>query len=130
MYGKYSGRSNELPDFGEFKKICPKCEAVEYTQKPNRRELKRRIRAGEISLPNSHVWVCNECFYCGPVFHEDEGEYHAYLRREKVTRSNIIPAFKLGRNLRILAADMDGKSLQEKVDIFERSYHDERYYQL
>lgn len=129
-YGGHSGRSNELPDFGEFRKICKLCEAAEYTQKPNRRELKRRIRMNEVSLPNANAWVCNTCHYCGPVFHEDEGEYHAYLRRNKVTRSNIIPQFKLGRNLSILAGDMDGKSLPQKVEIFEGSWQNERYYQV
>jgi hypothetical protein len=127
-YGSNAGRANELPDFGSFKPICPKCEAVEYVQKPNRRELKRRIRMNEVSLPNANVWVCNDCHYCGPVFHEDEGEYHAYLKRSKVTRANVIPAFKLGRNLSALAADMDGKSLAQKVEIFEGSYQNERYY--
>lgn len=130
FYGGHSGRANELPDFGEFKKLCPKCEAVEHTPKPDRRELRRRIRAGELDTPNEMVWVCKECKYCGPIFFEDEGEYHAYLRRKKITRSNIIPSHKLGRNLRILAGDMDGKSLQEKVEIFEDSYTNSRYYQL
>jgi len=130
LYGGGAGRANETPDFGEFKKICPKCEAVEYTQKPQRRELLRRIRAREISIPVPQVWACNECLYCGPVFHADEGEYHQHLKRNKITRANVIPGFMLGRNLRTLAADMDGKSLPEKVEIFNRSYENERYYQV
>jgi len=128
LYGHHSGRANELPDFGEFKKLCAKCEAVEYTPKPDRRELRRRIRAGELAVPNSQVWVCKECKYCGPIFFEDEGEYHSHLRRNKITRSNVIPEFMLGRRLDILAAVMDGKSLSEKVSIFEDSYTNPKYY--
>jgi len=126
-YGQFSGRSNEVPDFGEFKKICPKCESVEYTQKPHRRELKRRIASGELSVFGA-AWVCNECLYCGPVFHADEGEYPAYIRRNKIIRSNIIPEKLIGRNLQILASSMDGKSLSEKVEIYNDSWGNKKYY--
>jgi hypothetical protein len=128
LYGQHSGRANAVPDFGAFKKICEKCEKAEYTPKPNRRELKRRLADNEIEIVGQ-VWVCRDCHYAGPVFHADEGEYQSRLRRHRIVRSNIIPKFKLGRNLSILAADMDGKSLNEKVEIFNRSYTDDRYYQ-
>jgi hypothetical protein len=127
-YGSHSGRSNLLPDWGEFKPLCSKCEAVEYTQKPDRRELKRRIAAGELSVFGK-AWVCNECSYCGPVFHADEGEYPAYIRKNKITRSNIIPEKLIGRNLAALTRNMDGKSLAEKVETFNDSWQNPRYYQ-
>lgn len=129
LYGAHSGRSNLLPDWGEFRPICAKCIAVEYTPKPDRRELKRRLRESEITIYGA-VWVCNDCSYAGPVFHSDEGEYPNYVRRHKKIRANIIKEKLIGRNLRILADDMDGKSLQEKVEIFNRSWTDERYYQV
>lgn len=128
LYGAMSGRANETPDFGEFRKLCPQCEAVEYTPKPHRRELIRRIGNGEL-WANGRVWVCKTCFYCGPIFHADEGEYSRHIRDKRITRSNIIPEFKLGRNLRRLAEDMDGKSLSEKVEIFNGSYDSPRYYE-
>jgi len=128
LYGHKSGRANETPDFGEFKKICDKCEAVEYIPKPNRRDLKRRIRDGEVDVIGE-VWVCKECFYAGPVFHADEGEYPAHIRRHKITRANVIPQYRIGRNLRRLTAEMDGKSLSEKVQIFHDSWSNPRYYQ-
>lgn len=127
LYGSHAGRANEVPDYGEFKPVCDKCEKAEYTPKPDRRELKRRIKQGEIFF-FSQVWVCRECSYAGPVFHASESEYSDYILRNRITRSNIIPGVKLGRNLRILSGDMDGKSLQEKVEIFNRSWSDERYY--
>lgn len=128
LYGGEAGRANERPDFGEFKRVCDDCEAVEYTPKPNRRELLRRIGNGDV-WANGRAWICKKCLYCGPVFHADEGEYMNHLRKNKITTSNVIPKFKLGRNLRRLADDMDGKSLQEKVAIFNASYEMDKYYQ-
>lgn len=128
LYGSHSGRSNELPDYGAFRPICKNCEAVEYIPKPMRRDLVGRTRRGEINI-YGQVWVCKDCGYAGPVFHKDENEYQHWVKRNRRTRSNIIPSEKLGRNLRILAADMDGKSLDEKVAIFRDSWHSERYYQ-
>ncbi len=86
-----------------------------------------RIANGQLDVIGQ-VWICKTCGYCGPVFHADEGEYIWHLKRNKIQRSNVISKYKIGRNLRALTADMDGKSLQEKVEIFERSYGDERYY--
>jgi len=131
LYGGFGGRANILPDYGELRKICPKCEAVEYTQRPDRRELKRRMANGDLLTFNQGmVWVCKDCLYCGPVFHADEGEYAEKLRKREITRSNILPSVLIGRNLRILAADMDGKSLPEKVEIFNDSYSNPKYYQI
>jgi len=127
-YGNHSGRANILPDFGEFKKPCPKCASHEHDPKPGRRSLKSRAAAGEIEIFDDRVWVCPECFYCGPVFHDDEGEYHRMLKQRGIQRSNIVSKFKVGRNLSAVASDMDGKSLSEKVEIFNRSYEDARYY--
>lgn len=129
LYGGHAGRANIPPDFGELKKICPKCEAVEYTQRPDRRELKRRLANGElVEFGHGRVWVCKVCRYAGPIFHADEGEYFKILERDGITRSNILPMVRLGRNLQVLADDMDGKTLSEKVAIFHDSYTNERYY--
>lgn len=131
LYGSHAGRSNILPDWGEFKAMCPACAAVEHDPKPNRRDLKRRMANGELlTFGFRRTWVCKTCLYSGPIFHADEGEYLKTIEDNGITRSNIIPSVKLGRNLEILAADMDGKSLSEKVEIFNRSYEDERYYQI
>lgn len=131
MYGGHSGRANIVPDYGAFRPLCAKCNAVEHTTRPNRRDLKRRLANGELmEFGQGRVWVCKECLYSGPIFHDDEGEYLQHLKKHDITRANILPSVKLGRNLQILADDMDGKSLSEKVEIFNRSYHDERYYQI
>jgi len=129
IYGAHAGRSNLVPDYGEFKKICDKCEAVEYIQKPNRRDLDRRLEDGEIEI-FGQVWVCKTCSYAGPVFHASEMEYPNYVRRHKKIRANIIKEKLIGRNLNILTASMDGKSLSEKVEIFNDSWTNPKYYEV
>lgn len=131
LYGGHAGRANVKPDFGDFRQMCEKCAAVEHEPKPERRDLKRRMANGELlTFGSGRCWVCKECHYSGPIFHADEGEYFKTLERDSITRSNILPMVKLGRNLEILAADMDGKSLGAKVEIFQNSWHLERYYHL
>jgi hypothetical protein len=130
LYGGHSGRSNRQPDWGEFMEPCPKCQAVEHNPKPDRRDLKRRMAAGEVmTFGHGRTWVCRNCYYCGPVFHADEGEYLQSLAKHGYTRSNILPMVKLGRNLQALADDMDGKSLGAKVEIFNDSWSNPKYYQ-
>lgn len=127
VYGGHSGRANIEPDFGKFRELCDECKSAEHIQKPNRRRLRERI-ARKSLWSDGRVWVCPTCFYCGPVFHADEGEYAQQTRSLKKTCSNIIPQFRLGRNLRRLVDDMDGKSLAEKCEIYAKSWHDSRYY--
>lgn len=130
LYGSHSGRANVLPDWGKFMEPCDKCQAVEHNPKPDRRDLKRRIANGELlTFGFNRTWVCKTCYYCGPIFHAEESEYWKVLDRYHYTRSNILPMVKLGRNLEILANDMDGKSLGRKVEIFEDSWSNARYYQ-
>ncbi len=131
LYGGNAGRSNLIPDWGEFRPLCDKCNAVEHNPKPDRRDLKRRIANGELSVFGfGRTWVCNECYYCGPIFHSDESEYWNHLAQFEVTRSNIIGGdFQLGRNLEAVAHDMDGKPLWKKVEIFNESWENPKYYQ-
>lgn len=131
LYGGHAGRANLKPDFGDFRQMCEKCAAVEHEPKPERRDLKRRLANGELmEFGHGRTWVCKDCHYSGPIFHGDEGEYFQHLEKNAITRSNILPLVKLGRNLQILADDMDGKSLGAKVEIFQNSWHLERYYHL
>jgi len=130
LYGSHSGRSNILPDWDKFMDPCEECQKVEHNPKPERRDLKRRISNGELLVfGHGRTWVCKKCHYCGPIFHADEGEYFKHLADFHVTRSNILPAVNLGRNLRTLAADMDGKNLSTKVEIFHESWNNPKYYQ-
>lgn len=130
LYGGHAGRANTIPDFGRFREMCPKCTAVEHDPKPERRDLKRRMANGELLVFGfGRAWVCKECLYSGPVFHADEGEYFKHLEQYGVTRSNILPTVKLGRNLQAVADDMDGKSLGAKLEIFRDSWNNPKYYQ-
>lgn len=130
FYGGFSGRANIKPDV-EFKKPCPACEKAAYTLEPNRFDWPRRAAVGEIELfERDRAWVCKTCFLCGPMYSKDPVEHLGQIEARKITQAPILSRYKIGRNLRILASDMDGKSLSEKVEIFERSYHDERYFQV
>lgn len=127
-YGSHSGRANIVPDH-ELKPNCPACEKACSVLEPNRFDLKRRHAAGEIEMLEQHqVWVCKTCFLCGPIYHADCGEYTGWLENSKTIQAAIIPKYKIGRNLRILAGDMDGKSLAQKVEIFNDSWSNDRYY--
>lgn len=127
-YGSFDGRSTVTPDV-TFKRNCAQCEAACQVLEPNRFDLKRRIAAGELTvLEDLKVWVCNTCHLCGPVYHADSSEHVNDIERRGVIKSNIIPQFKLGRNLSILTADMDGKPLTDKISIYARSWTDPRYY--
>lgn len=129
-YGNHSGRSNEPTDY-PLTKNCDACEAACHVLEPKRFDLARRHAAGEIEFFNEHkVWVCRKCLLAGPIYSVGCHEHTEWIKSSRRTQATIIPKFKHGRNLRILAADMDGKSLSEKVEIFERSYSDPKYYEL
>lgn len=129
LYGNHSQRANVPPDHA-FKPNCPACEQACQTLEPQRFDLKARAAKGEIELfEEQGVWVCKTCFLCGPIYHADCGEHLiAHVSRKKITRANIIPKYKIGRNLAAVVADMDGKHLGAKVEVFNRSWYDERYY--
>lgn len=129
LYGSHSGRANIPPDH-EFKTPCPACETAYHVLEPNRFDIQSRVSRGEIELLLQHcVWVCKTCTLCGPIYSTGCHEHTNWIEQQKIVRSNIISKFKLGRNLRILTGDLDGKSLPDKVKIFNGSYSNPRYYQ-
>lgn len=124
-YGSHSGRANAVPDHA-FRVPCPPCMAAMHVLEPNRFDLRSRLRKGEIDVRwDDGVWVCPECLLCGPWYHNDQAEH---LNTHDRTRALVLPDYMIGRNLNTLAADMDGKSLEEKFEIFTRSWEDPRYY--
>jgi hypothetical protein len=124
-YGAHSGRSNTLPDYS-FREPCAACATALYVLEPNRFNLKARKDRGEIDFRESDgVWVCRECLLCGPNYHNDPSEH---LHNHSRTRALVLSEYKIGRNLNTLVADMDGKRTEEKVEIFTRSWEDQRYY--
>lgn len=130
QYGSHSGRANIPPD-QEFKKPCAACEAAYHVLEPKRFDIAERADRGEIELIQSMgIWVCKTCTLCGPIYSRGCNEHTEFIQDAKIVRSNIVPKYKLGRNLRILAGDMDGKSIPDKWKIFNDSYANERYYQL
>lgn len=129
-YGGHDQRANIPPD-SPFKKNCPACEQASMTLEPQRFDLRERERRGEIVLMPEHcAWICKTCFLCGPIYHHNPSQHvEDHLRAKKITQSNIIPQFKLGRNLRTLTADMDGRSLPDKWYVFNDSWSNPEYYQ-
>ena len=127
-YGGYAGRSNIPTDF-EFKKPCESCNLAQQVPKPNRYDIKKRLAKGEIEVfEREKIWVCKTCHLASAAFHDDEGEATTNITKQGFVKSTIMPKYKLGRNLSILAADMDGKSLSEKVEIYKDSWTNGRYY--
>ena len=127
-YGSHSGRANNVPD-GQFKSICPSCAAAWEVPEPNRFDISRRVKAGEIEIIyGMAVWVCRTCFLCGPVYSKDSREHCDHVEFSGQTKANVIPKFKIGRNIEIVTSDMDGKTLAEKVEIYNSSFTDERYF--
>lgn len=126
-YGNHANRSNVTPDYS-FKTPCPSCKLASHKTEPKRYDLKARIEKGEIELFEDK-WICKTCFLSGAVYHADAGEYTNALEWSGRIKSTINPKYKIGRNLQILTRNMDGKSLQEKVSIFNHSWTADKYYE-
>lgn len=127
-YGNHSGRSNALPDWS-FKQPCEACNVSQLVGKPNRYDIPNRLAKGEIELfENEKIWVCKTCHLASAAWSQDEGEATQNILKKKFIKSTILPKYKLGRNLNILADDMNGKSLSEKIEIYNDSWDNEKYY--
>lgn len=128
QYGSHSGRANIVPDY-TFKKPCEACQKASNVIEPNRYDLQRRLKGGEIEIfPDGRTWVCKTCYLSGAAYDADCGEYTNWLEDAKIIQAPIINKYRIGRNLRTLVADMDGKSLQEKYEIYCDSWQNEKYY--
>jgi hypothetical protein len=55
-------------------------------------------------------------------------ESYKFIENKSSYKSNIISKYKIGRNLQILAEDMRGKTIQEKVETYNDSWTNGRYY--
>ena len=95
------------------------------------RRLQERIDLGEVEVfPEQLAWVCKDCLTSGPVSKLDGKDYWAILREEKRTQAPIIKKHRIGRNLQILAADMDARNtLDGKIEVFNSSWENPRYYE-
>lgn len=124
-YGAHSGRANIPPDHA-FREPCGACAYALSVPAPIRFDLQARKDRGELDVREGDgVWVCRECLLCGPYYHSDPSEH---LDSHSRIRSLVLPGYKIGRNLNVLVEDMDGKRIEEKVEIFTRSWEDPRYY--
>ncbi len=126
QYGGHSQRSNVVVDY-PTKKPCPECQKASQVSEPNRYDLKRRIEIGEVETLEDK-WICKECNLTGAVYHADSGEYCNGIETSGRTQSTINTNYKIGRNLRILTADMDGQPLENKIEIFTNSWTESKYY--
>lgn len=126
QYGSHSQRSNIPVDY-PTKKPCEQCVKASHITEPIRFDLDRRIEAGEVDVFDN-IWVCKTCALSGAVYHADCGEYTTGIEISGQTHAPIIPKYKIGRNLNTLVADMDGKTLEEKIEIYTDSWTNSKYY--
>lgn len=129
-HGTCGGYAN-VPTDWPFRPPCAECVRVnEQALPPIRYDIARRAAAGEIELfPDEGIWVCKTCLLAGSMWNSDPGEFMSHTGTTKRTQARIIPKYKIGRNLRILAEDMDRLSLADKVNLYNRdSWIDPRYY--
>lgn len=127
LYGGHSGRSNKPTDY-VFKSLCPACNNASLITEPKRYDLERRHSIGEVEYIDDK-WVCKTCSLSGAIYHKNSSEYTNALKVSGKTKSTINAKYKIGRNLRILTADMDGKTIQEKIDIYTDSWTNKKYYE-
>lgn len=120
-HGNQGGYANHPRDF-PFTKPCEKC----APGMP--RDAAKRIDTGELDqFCDEGVVVCKKCLLSAPNWEAHEFNQHVRSRRQ--TRATIIAKYRIGRNLRILADDMDKLSLTEKVEKYNAdSWENERYY--
>lgn len=126
FYGSYSGRSNTPVDH-PHKSPCEQCIKASHVIEPKRFDLERRLSVGEIEYFDDK-WVCKTCFLTGAIYHKDCGEYTDSLERSEKISSTINKKYLIGRNLNLLVADMNGRSLDEKIYTYAQSWFDEKYY--
>jgi len=135
-YGGFSQRSNAEVDVPLVRPCATCCQftrlAIPSVSLDVRAGLcrERYTSLGETTLyEGGRIWVCNTCGLSGPVWTGDEMEYVSHAAEIGRIRATIIPEVKIGRNLRVLADDMDGLStVAEKFEVYQRSWTDERYY--
>lgn len=128
MYGPYSGRANVQPD-NSLKHNCQACEKACEVLEPKRFDWERRAACGELDLfEEERAWVCKTCHLCGPMYSKDPNEHLGKIVERQIVTAPIIGKYKLGRNLTALAGVMDGKSLAEKVQIYNDSWTNPAYY--
>ncbi len=127
-YGLHAGRSNVPPDY-EFKKPCVRCDRADKVKTPNRYDTRARASRGEVDLFERHkIWVCKTCFLAGPDWRVEVSEASTNAASKGIVKAPILPEYRIGRNLLVLAADMEGKPLREKIEIYNDSWDNERYY--
>lgn len=133
-YGHEKNRANR-PCEKPFKQPCESCEAmITYVRyhigTPTHLEwghlFKSRYSQVRSIKRNQREWVaCNKCNFIIPIVNtEDLSEY--ILKDPNYTKSpaNISGS---GRNLEPLVQDLKGKNLQQKLEIYEDSWTNERY---
>ncbi len=127
-YGVHSGRSNVPTDYA-FKRPCENCNKAHHVPSPKRYDTKARASRGEVDLIERHkTWVCKTCFLASPDWSVEISEATTNVANKGIIKATILPEYKIGRNLMVLARDMDGKALQEKIEIYNDSWDNEKYY--
>lgn len=134
IYGNYSQRSNTEVDT-PFKPPCTPCHVMTLRNNGDAdygKILQKRIAAGEVySYPEYQAWVCKTCQLSGPIYDASGlNDYMARLRAARMSRSPILKAERIGRNLNALVDQMDKcADLSSKVEVYNDSWSNPAYYE-
>lgn len=136
-YGNLPNRSVRMPE-RLFKPICPKCDALinyirYYVGSVTHRQwgdfFKARGSHIEIIRRKGRVWlVCKECNFVLPYIGTED--ICNFVTKDKSYTKAPIGVSGSGRNMEILSADLAGKSMQDKLEIYKDSWTNERYLQF
>jgi len=129
-YGSFSQRSNVNPDT-PFMPLCPRCVNQVAEEFSNMQPiLYHRVASNQFHVEfDDNVLICKTCKLVYPIVKKSYDEIWHYYHNNNVTQAPILEKYKIGRNLRILAEDLDKQTtLQDKIDIFADSWYNERYY--
>lgn len=126
QHGAFSQRANKETDV-PCKVMCDKCKKTTSVNE-GRKLVPHRIFDNELKyFPEDMIVVCNTCGLSSPS--TDSTTYCNFVKNNRIY-ATILPEVKIGRNLQILCEDMDKcGSLESKVEIFNDSWENPRYYQ-
>ena len=126
QYGGFSHRSNVEVDV-PLKPHCQGCCSILHNPERNENVQKRIANQEVLAWPDDKIVVCKECGLSSPMVNSTD--YVAFIKAGRI-HATILPEVRIGRNLPILCDDMDQTNdLQNKYEIFTRSWDSPRYYQ-
>jgi hypothetical protein len=91
--------------------------------------LPGRVARGEVHLyEERRIGVCQACRLSFAYYVESPDEYLQHLGSQGFRLANVLPEYRIGRNLRVVEEAARGKSLADQVQLLYESWDDPRYY--